>query len=214
MSGAPVGYVEVKDRLIQAREQYPDHRFQSDYFTEHLQAGEFVVVVTRFYRTPDDPTPAVGMAWEPVPGKTNFTRDSELMNAETSAWGRALIAAGVADAHEGVASANEVRNRQYESKSNEPAIGIYQCPVCGSQVYDNREKNKNNNYPLWACSNKKCEGGSKRKQGTGNYPWGSYESDPGDAGLIGPPPVRDDYEAPEVPLPELREDFGPDEAPF
>jgi len=52
------------------------------------------------------------LASEPVPGKTNFTRDSELMNAETSAWGRALIAVGAADAKRGIASANEVRNRQ------------------------------------------------------------------------------------------------------
>ena len=69
-------------------------------------------------------------------------------------------------------------------------------------------------FPLWSCSNKQCQGGSKKKKGEGNYPWGSYEYDPGDAGLIGPAPVREDYGPPEVPLPELREDFGPDEAPF
>jgi hypothetical protein len=111
-------------------------------------------------------------------------------------------------------SSHDLAPRQYESKSDEPAVGIYQCPACGSQVYDNREANKDTKFPLWACSNSKCEGGSKRKKGTGNYPWGSYEWDAGDAGLIGPPPVREDYEAPEVPLPELRDEFGPDEAPF
>jgi hypothetical protein len=44
-------------------------------------------------------------------GKTPYTRDSELQNAETSAIGRAIIMVGASDAKK-VASANEVRNRQ------------------------------------------------------------------------------------------------------
>jgi hypothetical protein len=37
------------------------------------------------------------------------------MNAETSSWGRALIAVGAADAKKGIASANEVRNAKAAS---------------------------------------------------------------------------------------------------
>jgi hypothetical protein len=40
------------------------------------------------------------------------------MNAETSAWGRAIIAVGAADSRKGIASAEEVRNRAAE---REPA---------------------------------------------------------------------------------------------
>ena len=40
------------------------------------------------------------------------------MNAETSAWGRALIAVGAADAKRHIASANEVRNRTTTPATN------------------------------------------------------------------------------------------------
>ncbi|HEY7821467.1 MAG TPA: hypothetical protein VIG24_01465, partial [Acidimicrobiia bacterium] len=66
------------------------------------------------YRTPDDPAPGVGLAWEPVPGRTPYTRGSELMVAETSAWGRALAAIGIAT-NKSVASAEEVRSAQERS---------------------------------------------------------------------------------------------------
>lgn len=200
-------YVEVKDRLVEARDKFPEHRFQSEFSVHETQEGTFVAVLTRFYRDADDTCPAVGLAWEPVPGKTPYTLDSELMNAETSAWGRALIAAGVADAHGGVASANEVRNRQYTSHSDEPARGKYNCPACGSQVYDNRRENAGTKKPLWKCSNRNCTGGK------GNYSWASWEEDPGDAGLIGPAPVREDFEA-SVPMPEPRHEWDEMEAPF
>lgn len=55
--------------------------------------------------------PGIGVAWEPFPGRTPYTKDSELMNAETGAWGRAIMAALAADAKKGIASAQEVRNR-------------------------------------------------------------------------------------------------------
>jgi hypothetical protein len=64
------------------------------------------------YRTPDDQLPGVGWAYEPIPGPTNFTRDSELQNAETAAWGRAMVAALAVDTKKGIASSEEVRNRQ------------------------------------------------------------------------------------------------------
>lgn len=74
----------------------------------------FIVYTAAAYRTPDDPRPGIGIAWEPVPGKTPYTADSEMMNAETSAWGRAIIAVGAADSSK-IASREEVRNRTSES---------------------------------------------------------------------------------------------------
>src|SRR5690606_40824121 len=70
------------------------------------------VVVAAAYRTPDDQRPGIGMAYEPYPGRTPYTRGSELQNAETSAWGRAIVAALAADTRRGIASAEEVRRSE------------------------------------------------------------------------------------------------------
>ena len=70
-----------------------------------------VMVQGLAYRTPDDPLPGVGWSWMPLPGKSNFTRDSELENTETSAWGRAIASLGILiDAS--IASQEEVQNKQ------------------------------------------------------------------------------------------------------
>lgn len=106
-------YKTVPERIVEAKAAYPEGRFQSRIIDlPSAFAGSFIAVEAKFYRTADDPTPAVGLAWEPTPGKTPYTKDSELQNAETSAWGRALIAAFAADASRGIASAEEVRGRQ------------------------------------------------------------------------------------------------------
>ena len=76
----------------------------------------WVVYTAAAYRTPDDERPGVGTAWEPVPGPTRFTKDSEVQNAETAAWGRAMVAALAVDTKQGVASMQEVRNRQVEQR--------------------------------------------------------------------------------------------------
>lgn len=115
--GIDEDYVEVKDRILQFREKYPEGSLQQ-VSVQFLDFGgkSWVVYTAAAYRTPDDPRPGHGTAWEPVPGGTNFTRDSELQNCETSAWGRALIAVGAADAKQGVASADEVRSRQQDQQ--------------------------------------------------------------------------------------------------
>jgi hypothetical protein len=110
-------YVSVAKRIAEVREKlYPTGTFQPaqlerPYTIETIGEQAYVAYVAAFYRTPDDPKPGIGMAWERVPGVTPYTEGSELQNAETSAWGRALVAALVADTTHGVASADEVRNR-------------------------------------------------------------------------------------------------------
>ena len=100
-------YVPVAERIVKFRTEYPDGRLISEIVdTGH---ADYVAVKAYVYRTPDDPRPGVGLAWEKVPGPTPFTKDSELQNAETSAWGRALIAAGVADASRGIATREDIR---------------------------------------------------------------------------------------------------------
>lgn len=118
-------YNDVASRLVEFRAKYPTGSLQpadpsTPYRVEQIGQDAVIVVVTAAYRTPDDPRPGIGMASEPYPGKTPYTRGSEWQNAETSSWGRALIAVGAADARRGVASAEEVRNRRAERAAVPP----------------------------------------------------------------------------------------------
>ena len=111
MAGPPPDYVDVSERIKMFYEKYPDGRLTSWAHPELFLVGDrtFIAYGAAAYRTHDDPKPGVGWAWEPVPGPTPFTRDSELQNAETSAWGRAIVALGFETKH--IASADELRNR-------------------------------------------------------------------------------------------------------
>ncbi len=106
-------YVDVAARIAAFREKHPDGSLQQVSLDFREVAGAWWVVYTAAaYRSPDDDRPGHGTAWEPVPGRTPYTKDSELQNAETAAWGRAIVAALAADTRKGVASADEVRSRQ------------------------------------------------------------------------------------------------------
>ena len=118
-------YVDVAERISILREKYPNASLQPlnhahPYTIETIGDSVFVVYTAACYRSPDDPTPGVGTAWEPFPGRTPYTKDSEVMVAETSAWGRAIVAALAADTKRGVASQEEVRNRQTDSRPSAP----------------------------------------------------------------------------------------------
>ena len=105
-------YVTVAERMTAAFERWPDMRVQESLPVVREIDGQTVVEVTvMIYRTPDDPLPGIGSAWEPFPGTTPFTRGSEMMNASTSSIGRVLAAMGVG-AHRSLASADEVQARQ------------------------------------------------------------------------------------------------------
>ena len=108
---APAGYIDVAARLSEFFEKYPEGSMQQVSMELREFGGKsWVIYTAAAYRTPTDERPGIGTAWEPVPGPTNFTRDSEVQNAETSAWGRALVAVG-ADTKQGIASYEEVQNR-------------------------------------------------------------------------------------------------------
>jgi hypothetical protein len=131
-------YKEVSERIVDLFEKHPDASLRPANPDEPFKVvtiGDkvFIAYAAACYRTPDDPHPAIGVAWEPFPGKTSYTKDSELQNAETSAWGRAIIAAGASTAKGGVASATEVRNRQADDGREEgpaPKGGGKRCSVC------------------------------------------------------------------------------------
>jgi hypothetical protein len=105
-------YVDVAERISTFREKHPEGSLQQVTVEFREFAGLFWIVFTAAaYRTPDDIRPGQGTAWEQVPGKTPYTKGSELQNAETAAWGRAIVAALAADTKRGIASQEEVRNR-------------------------------------------------------------------------------------------------------
>ena len=116
-------YNEVADRVKEFHAKYPEGTLRADHDFIKDADGKIVMVVVKAYayRTPDDPMPASGLASEPVPGKTPYTKDSELMNAETSAWGRAIVAVGASTAKK-IASRDEVLNRQVPTPSA-PTVG-------------------------------------------------------------------------------------------
>jgi hypothetical protein len=103
-------YVPVNERIGAFKTEHPEGSLQSKIV--ELTEGR-VTVMAMAYRTPDDPRPGVGHSSLEIPGSTPFTRGSEIENAETSAWGRAIAALGF-EVKRGVSSAEEVRNKQPE----------------------------------------------------------------------------------------------------
>lgn len=138
------GYVDVAERIRQLREKHPEavlrpYNPEEPFKIVMIGNREFIIYTAACYRTPDDPMPAIAVAAEPAVGKTNFTRDSEVMNAETSAWGRAIVAALAADTQK-IASLEEVRNRQSDEPSNvQPILK----PVPKPAIENHPTSNKN-----------------------------------------------------------------------
>jgi hypothetical protein len=114
----PLDYIDVATRIVEFRDKFPEGSLQQvKYEFVKVNNKDWVVYTAAAYRSPDDQRPGIGTAWEPIPGPTNFTRDSEVQNAETAAWGRAMVAALAVDTKQGIASSQEVRNRQVKSKA-------------------------------------------------------------------------------------------------
>lgn len=124
------GYVDVAARLTAFFERYPEGSVQMDVPKWDLVDGKQVVwAQARAYRTPDDPRPGIGTAWEIVPGTTPYTRGSELMVLETSCWGRAIAA--VMPIGDKIATAQEVQaaeSRRTPVEDTSRAMGSYHTP--------------------------------------------------------------------------------------
>lgn len=119
-------YVDVAARIAAFRDKYPDGRLRPADPSDPVKIitvenRTFLQYVACAYRDGADPNPGVGVAWEPFPGRTPYTKDSEAMVAETSAWGRAIVAALAADTRKGVASQDEIRNRRQPTPSTPAA---------------------------------------------------------------------------------------------
>lgn len=103
-----VDYVDVKERLRLFYARYPEGSVQFELVDVRDIGGKTVLIGRALaYRSPDDPRPGIGTAWELVPGTTPYTRGSELMNLETSCWGRAVGSLGIG-LDRGIATMQEV----------------------------------------------------------------------------------------------------------
>ena len=149
-------YTEVSERMRLARELWPECIFRpvdpsNPYQIVTIKDLSYVVYSAALYRHPEDLLPAIGTAWEELPGRTPDTKGSELMNAETSAWGRACIAAGIPSKK--IASFEEVRNRQ-EIKAEPKKEATFSEPV-GEVIWDPWETPKPEEVPqvfdAWHC---------------------------------------------------------------
>lgn len=117
-------YVQVNERLIEFYEKHPNGSIQS----EIVSMSETLVVVKAYaYRDLDDPRPGIGHSSLIIPGSTPYTKDSELENAETSAWGRALAALGF-EVKRGIATEHEIRIKRDDSPKAAPRNPPVQGP--------------------------------------------------------------------------------------
>lgn len=114
MSGRPdmSDYVEVNERIMAFIARYPEGSLQAEI---HTLTDSLVVMKAYAYRTADDQRPGIGWSSLQIPGKTNFTRDAEIENCETSAWGRAIAALGF-EVRRGIASRQEVESKPPDAK--------------------------------------------------------------------------------------------------
>ena len=109
-------YVDVKTRLKMALDKFPDLRIsESAPLLVNVGDREFIQTMVIVWRSADDMMPTQAYNWEPFPGRTPYTKDSEQQNSATSALGRALGYLGMG-IETSIASANEVRARRDTSE--------------------------------------------------------------------------------------------------
>lgn len=104
-------YTEVKYRIQEFYAKYPEGSLVTSKvrILDKVDPPRVMVQALAF-RNPTDELPGVGTSWMELPGKTPYTRGSEVENTETSAWGRAIASLGIA-VDKGIATADEIRNQ-------------------------------------------------------------------------------------------------------
>jgi len=107
-------YIEVNQRIIYFRANYPDHKLISEIVS--LENG--VCLMKALVLNKDNEVIAVGHAYEKE-GSTFINKTSYIENCETSAWGRALGNMGIG-VDTSIASADEVENA-IENQKKKPS---------------------------------------------------------------------------------------------
>ena len=105
-------YVDVPTRLAEALKRWPNLRIQETKpIIVTVDNQQYVEISCTVWRDLDDLIPMIAYCWEPIPGRTPYTKGSEMMNASTSCLGRALGFLGMGIG-KSIASRNEVQARQ------------------------------------------------------------------------------------------------------
>ena len=105
-------YVDVPTRLAEALKRWPNLRIQETKpIIVTVDSQQYVEISCTVWRDIDDLIPMIAYCWEPIPGRTPYTKGSEMMNASTSCLGRALGFLGMGIG-KSIASRNEVQARQ------------------------------------------------------------------------------------------------------
>ena len=128
MSGFNLGdYIDVKERITLFLKTYPEGSIQFEFKGVMPSNPDMIWGIAYAYRTPEDTRPGIGHACELAVGKTTFTRGSELMNLETSAWGRAIAALGIG-LGKSIATKHEVETAQARNENpwGEPVVAEVQ----------------------------------------------------------------------------------------
>lgn len=124
-------YVDVATRIKILLERYPTASITcSQPRVVNMGDRAFIEVQARIDCNDGTGRVSEAAAWEPYPGRTNFTRDSEMMNAETSAVGRACGLLGIG-LDRSVASLDEVRARRAEQDGPREAPSAVRSPSEG-----------------------------------------------------------------------------------
>jgi hypothetical protein len=129
-------YIPVHTRLLAFYEAHSEGSIQ----TEVVELTDTRVTMKALaYRDAGDPRPCTGHSSMLIPGSTNYTRGSEIENAETSAIGRALASMGY-EITRSFASKEEVQMKQGDGEGaasasqNNPGLqGPPARPATGNQ---------------------------------------------------------------------------------
>jgi len=133
------GYVTVNERLKMALDKYPDLRvMELPFLVQEINGDTFLWCAVAVYPTPEH-QPTNGSVLEPMPGRTPYTRNSELMVGYTSALGRALGYLGFG-IDKGIASNDEVAARVGTDREFNDAMPAVTKAKVGSRAKTGAQK--------------------------------------------------------------------------
>ena len=133
------GYVTVNERLKMALAKYPDLRvMELPFLVQEINGDTFLWCAVAVYPTPEH-QPTNGSVLEPMPGRTPYTRNSELMVGYTSALGRALGYLGFG-IDKGIASNDEVAARVGSDREFNDAMPAVTRAKVGSRAKTGAQK--------------------------------------------------------------------------
>jgi len=127
------GYVTVNERLKMALAKYPELRVvEHPYQVTEINGDTFLWCAVSVYPSPEH-QPTNGSVLEPFPGRTPYTRNSELPVGMTSALGRALGYLGFG-IDRGIASNDEVAARVGTDREFDDAMPAVKRETLGSRA--------------------------------------------------------------------------------